>query len=90
MVKIVHLQNKSEEKTIMYFKTFLPFKSAAEGYPCANSVLKYININITLLVSFENFFIMFDYRLDRYNLNDLNLKIFFSILSVFIRSTFQV
>ena len=86
MVKIVHLQNKSEEKTIMYFKTILPFKSAAEGYPCANSVLKYININITLLVSFENFFIMFE----RYNLNDLNLKIFFSILSVFIRSTFQV
>ena len=28
MVKIVHLQNKSEEKTIMYFKTILPFKSA--------------------------------------------------------------
>ena len=57
MVKIVHLQNKSEEKTIMYFKTILPFKSAAEGYPCANSVLKYININIILLVSFENFLI---------------------------------
>lgn len=46
------------EKTSMYSSTFLPFRSAVEGYPWTTRELISMNIVITLLVNFVNFFIL--------------------------------